>query len=173
MTCTRCPLHLTRRNQVKGKGVYPADILFIGESPDKTDDLKGVPFSGPTGKFLEVAMTQALKLSKVDDSPTYYMTHLCQCRVCDGKTKSNRAPTPREAESCYYNLCEVVKLVQPIIIVTLGETAKTYVRNFPVKIMHLISPEYLLYKGGVESDLYRLFCRELSNIYRGLANGKA
>lgn len=38
---------------VFGDGNVDADIVFIGEAPGKNEDLKGVPFIGSAGKFLD------------------------------------------------------------------------------------------------------------------------
>ncbi|HEY5442138.1 MAG TPA: uracil-DNA glycosylase, partial [Candidatus Saccharimonadales bacterium] len=38
---------------VMGDGNPDAEIVFIGEAPGKNEDLKGLPFVGAAGKFLD------------------------------------------------------------------------------------------------------------------------
>ena len=49
----KCPLGDTRNNLVFGVGNEQADLMFIGEGPGEQEDLQGVPFVGPAGKFLD------------------------------------------------------------------------------------------------------------------------
>ena len=49
-----CPdLAKTATNLVFGDGNPNAQIVFIGEAPGKNEDLKGLPFVGAAGKFLD------------------------------------------------------------------------------------------------------------------------
>lgn len=50
-TCTRCPLHESRRNAVPFSGT-PGPIAFIGEAPGAEEDISGLPFVGRSGQVL-------------------------------------------------------------------------------------------------------------------------
>ena len=45
---------------VFGVGNPDADIVFIGEAPGKNEDLKGEPFVGAAGKFLDEMLAMLL-----------------------------------------------------------------------------------------------------------------
>lgn len=44
MTCNKCGLLKTRNKSVPSSGDKEAKVLFIGEEPDRNEDLKGKPF---------------------------------------------------------------------------------------------------------------------------------
>ena len=50
--CKNCDLCKTRKNSVPGAGNQNADIVFVGEAPGKSEDLRGKPFVGTAGKNL-------------------------------------------------------------------------------------------------------------------------
>ena len=50
LTCAK--LNAARPNR-KTVGNPDADIVFIGEAPGKNEDLKGEPFVGAAGRFLD------------------------------------------------------------------------------------------------------------------------
>jgi DNA polymerase len=50
--CTKCALCQSRTQVVPGTGNPHANIMFIGEAPGKNEDIKGEPFIGAAGKFL-------------------------------------------------------------------------------------------------------------------------
>ncbi len=52
-SCTRCPLHTTRRWVVLGRGTLPCDVLFVGEAPGNSENDIGKPFIGQAGKILD------------------------------------------------------------------------------------------------------------------------
>ena len=64
--CTRCGLCKIRRKIVFGRGVPPADILFIGEAPGKTEDLLGLAFVGLAGRLLNQAIIKAMQFAAID-----------------------------------------------------------------------------------------------------------
>ena len=41
--CKNCDLCKTRKNSVPGAGNQNADIVFVGEAPGKSEDLRGKP----------------------------------------------------------------------------------------------------------------------------------
>ena len=50
--CTDCDLCKTRTKAVPGKGNPNSDIVFVGEAPGRSEDLKGEPFVGAAGQKL-------------------------------------------------------------------------------------------------------------------------
>lgn len=109
----RCPLKDTATQAVAGDGNADADILFIGEAPGKNEDLRGIPFVGAAGKFLN-EMLASIGLLRED----IYITNVVKYRPPD-----NRDPSPKEVADCAEWLREQLALIDPKVIVTLGRHA--------------------------------------------------
>lgn len=113
ITCTKCDLCKTRTNAVPGKGNPTAEIMFVGEAPGRTEDLKGEPFVGAAGKKL----TEMLSKNGMTRE-SVYITNVVKCRPPD-----NRIPTDAERLSCKEYLEKEILLVNPKIICIMGNTA--------------------------------------------------
>ena len=73
--CHRCALGCTRTTLVFGVGDPHARVMFIGEAPGKNEDLKGEPFVGAAGKFLDELLAHAgLERAEV------YIANVLKCR---------------------------------------------------------------------------------------------
>jgi DNA polymerase len=115
--CHRCPLGDTRTTLVFGVGSPDAGIMFIGEAPGRNEDLKGEPFVGAAGKLLdELLGSIGLHRSEV------YIANILKCRP-----PGNRDPQQIEIETCTPFLREQLRLVNPNVIVTLGNFATRFV----------------------------------------------
>ena len=113
ISCTKCNLSKSRTNAVPGKGNYNAEILFIGEAPGRSEDLKGEPFVGNAGKILSDALEYA-GLSRDD----VFITNVVKCRP-----PNNRVPLEEEKNSCMQYLTKELDIIKPKIICILGNTA--------------------------------------------------
>ena len=158
-----------RKNIVFGRGNLPADILFIGEAPGKSEDALGRPFVGPSGKMLEDAIKYSESLARARTSsfrlPTYFITNVVACRPTDKANGDNRPPLPAEVMACRERLMTTLVHIHPRRIVFLGEVArKNYIRIFPDATC-LAHPAYLLRKGGTMSPDYKEFTRVLSGVF--------
>ena len=59
-----CPELANQATQlVFGDGNEDAELLFIGEAPGKNEDIKGLPFVGSAGKFLDEVL-ESIKLRR-------------------------------------------------------------------------------------------------------------
>ncbi len=58
--CERCYLSQRRTKVVLCRGTLPCDVLFVGESPGKSEDVLGEPFIGPSGQLLGKIVQKAL-----------------------------------------------------------------------------------------------------------------
>jgi uracil-DNA glycosylase family 4 len=112
--CTRCPLAEGRTQVVFGVGNPEADLLFVGEGPGHEEDLAGEPFVGRSGKLLDRLMWEELGLTRAE----CYIANVVKCRP-----PNNRDPAPAEIESCRPYLEEQIALIDPSVIVTLGNFA--------------------------------------------------
>lgn len=113
INCQKCKLGMTRTNIVFGCGNKDADIMMIGEGPGADEDRLGMPFVGKAGKLMDKAFEGlGIKRNEV------YITNVVKCRP-----PQNRVPEEDEAKVCLDYLRNQVILVNPKIIVLLGNTA--------------------------------------------------
>jgi DNA polymerase len=112
--CTRCGLAKGRTQVVFGVGDARADLLFVGEGPGREEDLAGEPFVGRSGKLLDRLMVQELGLTRAQ----CYIANVVKCRP-----PQNRDPAPKEIEACRPYLEEQIRLIDPVVIITLGNFA--------------------------------------------------
>ena len=113
LRCQRCGLCSTRTNVVFGVGPRDADVMFVGEGPGEQEDLKGEPFVGAAGQFLD-DMLSIIDLSRKN----CYIANIVKCRP-----PGNRDPQDEEQDCCIQFLRNQVALIQPKIIVCLGRIA--------------------------------------------------
>jgi uracil-DNA glycosylase family 4 len=147
--CTRCPLHQERTNIVHTDGNRKARLMFVGEAPGADEDTQARPFVGRAGQLL-TRIIEAIGLKRED----VLIGNVNRCRP-----PSNRPPTPEEASMCKPFLLREIAVVQPEVIVVLGNTAMrnlldikqgiTRVRGqfqdyHGVKVMPTFHPAYLL-----------------------------
>jgi uracil-DNA glycosylase family 4 len=116
--CTKCRLANGRTQVVFGVGNADADVMFIGEAPGFHEDKQGEPFVGAAGQLLTRMLRDVLALDRED----VYICNVLKCRP-----PGNRDPQEDEIESCTPWLVEQVSLIQPRVIVTLGNFATKFV----------------------------------------------
>ncbi len=166
LNCKKCGLHKFRRNQVKGRGEIPAKILFIGEAPGQSEDLRGKAFIGMSGRILNKGIERAAEMAGLDKAPSFYITNSVQCRPTDEKNGNNRQPTSDEIRACRENLEDVYLEVRPSFIVFLGRVPERNLsKSFPGGIP-LRHPAHLARRGGVASPEFRTFVRNLSEVFK-------
>jgi uracil-DNA glycosylase len=118
--CTKCRLAEGRTQVVFGVGNPDADLLFIGEAPGFHEDKQGEPFVGAAGQLLTRMLNDVLGLRRED----VYITNVLQSRP-----PGNRDPLDDEIEACTPWLVEKLSLIQPRVVVTLGNFATKFVLN--------------------------------------------
>jgi len=111
--CTLCPLAETRTKVVFGVGDPAADLMLVGEAPGYHEDQQGEPFVGAAGKLLdrllgEIGRTRA----------QVYIANVLKCRP-----PNNRDPLPAEIEACSEYLRRQLVLIDPKVVLTLGNFA--------------------------------------------------
>ena len=95
--------------------------MLIGEAPGEQESLQGRPFVGKAGKNLDGFLT-VLELKRED----IYISNVVKIRptkVSDKGRVSNRPPNKEELALFTPYLMEEILLVQPKMIVTLGNVA--------------------------------------------------
>jgi uracil-DNA glycosylase family 4 len=110
LACTACRLSEGRTQVVFGDGNPEADVVFVGEAPGQHEDEQGVPFVGRSGQLLDQLLDE-VGLERTD----VYIANVVKCRP-----PGNRDPRPDEIEACKGYLGEQLKLIDPKVVVTLG-----------------------------------------------------
>lgn len=115
--CKKCNLYKTRNKPVIGEGSLDAKILFIGEAPGKNEDLKGKPFVGKAGKILD----ELLK------SIGFQRNQIYIANILKDRPPNNRNPLKSEIKACTEFLDKQINIIQPEVIVPLGNFATLYI----------------------------------------------
>lgn len=126
--CAACPLHQTRTHSVFGAGDENADWLWVGESPGVEEDANGAPFVGQVGKLLD-NMLAAISLKR--DS-NVYITNIVKCHP-----PANHNPENAEALQCHPYLARQIELIQPRLIIALGNFASQSFLNTDATVASL------------------------------------
>ena len=105
-----CALKHTATKLVFADGNPEARVMFVGEAPGRDEDIEGLPFVGRSGKLLD-RMIGAIGL---DRSKVYI------ANVIPWRPPGNRTPTPQETQICLPFIQRQIELVNPDVLVTLG-----------------------------------------------------
>jgi uracil-DNA glycosylase len=105
-----CALRATATRLVFADGNPRARVMFVGEAPGREEDIEGLPFVGRSGKLLD-RMMAAIGL----DRSSVYIANIIPWRP-----PGNRTPTPQETQICLPFIQRQIELVNPDVLVTLG-----------------------------------------------------
>ena len=115
--CRRCSLCEGRTQIVFGDGNPASQVLIVGEAPGKNEDLEGKPFVGAAGKYLNELLAIA-GLERED----VFIANVLKCRP-----PQNRNPLPDEIEACAPYLRQQTRIIDPKVIVTLGNFSTKFI----------------------------------------------
>ncbi len=104
------PLKKGATNLVFGEGNPLAQLFFLGEGPGHWEDIKARPFVGNAGALLN----QLLYSIKVPREEVFITNVVCY------RPPENRDPEPLEIAAFQKYIDEMIKIIGPKIIVTLG-----------------------------------------------------
>lgn len=173
-TCTRCRLAQGRTQVVYGTGNPDADLMFIGEAPGYHEDKQGEPFVGAAGQLLN-RMLAEIGIARED----VYIGNVLKCRP-----PGNRDPYPDETEACRPWLDEQIALIDPRVVVTLGNWATRSILGKQVSISRVrgqrfpwngriviptFHPAAILHGGGEASNQMSALRADFQEIDRALA----
>jgi uracil-DNA glycosylase family 4 len=171
--CTRCRLAQGRTQVVFGVGDARAQLMFIGEGPGFHEDKQGEPFVGAAGQLLN-RMLGEIGLTREQ----VYIANVVKCRP-----PGNRDPQADEIEACTPWLIEQLSLIQPRVIVTLGNFATKFVLQTETGITRLrgqvhdwhgrtviptFHPAAILHGGGEKSRQFQLLLDDFRLVRRTL-----
>ncbi len=170
-----CALKSTATRLVFADGNPQARIMFVGEAPGREEDIEGLPFVGRSGQLLN-RMIAAIGLNRGNA----YIAN-----VIPWRPPGNRTPTPQETQVCLPFIQRQIELVNPDVLVTLGNPStqtllstregimKTRGRWFDydtgtrkIKAMATFHPAYLLRSPSYK----RLAWQDLRAIAKALEN---
>ncbi len=130
--CTLCPLAETRTKVVFGVGDPAADLMLVGEAPGYHEDQQGEPFVGAAGKLLDRLLGEiGFKRSQA------YIANVLKCRP-----PNNRDPLPAEIDACSPYLRRQLVLIDPRVVLTLGNFATRLLLKRDVGISRLRGQVY-------------------------------
>jgi uracil-DNA glycosylase family 4 len=106
-----------RQNAVFADGNGNEKIMLIGEAPGEHEDEQGIPFVGLAGKLLnELFKEFGIERNKI------YICNVLKCRP-----PGNATPSPFQITSCSNFLYRQIQLVNPKLIITMGNPATKFV----------------------------------------------
>jgi uracil-DNA glycosylase family 4 len=160
-----CALAATATNLVFADGSPDSGLMFVGEAPGVEEDRAGLPFVGPSGRFLD-RMLASIGL----DRTRFLITNLIPWRP-----PGNRNPTDAEVLLCLPFLHRHIALTRPRHLVLLGSLATKALAGStagirrlrgkwldlaipglpdPVPTLPMLHPAYLLRTAGAKRDAW-------------------
>jgi len=113
------PLANAGTNVVISRGNPHAKLLVVGEAPGPEENIKGKPFVGRAGQMLD----KILEAADFDPEKDVYITNSV-FRLPPGEDgKSFRKPTDKEIEYYRPYALEIIRLIDPLIILLTGNVA--------------------------------------------------
>ena len=162
----------THKELVLGDGKEDSIIMMIGEAPGAKEVEYKKPFVGSAGKYLDEFLS-ILNL----DKDKLYITNTVKFRPTkEGKrpgTKTNRTPNKNEIEEFKGFLLEEIDIINPKIIVTLGNVPlKTLLNDDEISIGNTHGNKLFIKIKEVEYIIFPLYHpaaviyrRELKEVY--------
>lgn len=156
-----CPdLAKQAKSMVFGTGDPEAKVVFIGEAPGKNEDLKGEPFVGASGKFLD-EMLESIGLNRKN----IYITNIVKYRP-----PKNRDPSREEKEAFMPFLYAQLAAIAPKVVVTLGRhSTNCFLPGLQISAIHGQTQQISV---EVESKQYAWTILPLYHPAAALYNGK-
>jgi uracil-DNA glycosylase family 4 len=180
LLCKKCKLHTTRNQVVFGEGNPNAELMFIGEGPGKQEDLSGRPFIGKAGELLGRLIERAMGFSRED----VYIANITKCRpTIDLKFEKDRAPDKEEVLACSPYLLKQIEIIQPKVIITLGNPSTRFILNTTegitnmrgkwgyyndIPVMPTYHPSFILRNGGDNSNVQKQMWSDMLQVLEKL-----
>ncbi|HBQ65134.1 MAG TPA: uracil-DNA glycosylase [Clostridiales bacterium] len=157
---------------VTGSGDPDSRIMLIGEAPGKQEVLEGKPFVGKAGRILDDFFAcLAIKRDEV------YITNAIKYRLEKPGRRSysrvNRPAKRQEILADSFCLLEEIRIIHPLLLVTLGNVALTAISNLffaksaKKEILHIGETHGRLmgFRAGVSDDSRAVFSECVADPY--------
>lgn len=146
--CELCPQLVESRTQVVfGSGPADAKLMLVGEAPGASEDREGLPFVGASGRLLDLLL-EGIGLAREQ----VFIANVLKCRPPE-----NRDPRPDEVSNCSPWLERQLELVDPAVVVTLGNFATRLLRGDPAPIGKVRGRPEIVVVGGRAVRLFPVF----------------
>jgi len=119
MRMTDDPLANSGTNVVISRGNPNAKLLIIGEAPGPQENIQGKPFVGRAGQLLD----KILQAADFDPDQDVYITNSVFRMPPGDGGKAFRKPTNEEIEYYRPYVHEIIRLVNPLIMLLTGNVA--------------------------------------------------
>lgn len=119
------PLADAGTNIVISRGNPEARLMIVGEAPGPQENIQGKPFVGKAGQLLD----KILQAAEFDPEKDVYITNSVFRMPPGEEGKAFRKPTDKEIEYYRPYVFEIIRLVDPIIILLTGNVASQSVLN--------------------------------------------
>ncbi|TGN02762.1 uracil-DNA glycosylase [Leptospira dzoumogneensis] len=178
--CVRCKLSTTRTQTVFGEGNPNAEVMFIGEGPGKQEDLTGRPFVGKAGELLTRIIERGMGVPR----DSVYIANVTKCRpTVDLKFEKDRPPEEDEVIACSPFLLRQISIIQPKVIITLGNPSTRFILRTKegitklrghwgdfhgIPVMPTYHPSYVIRNGGENSPLKRDVWEDIKKVLERL-----
>lgn len=114
-----CELRRGARQLVFSDGNANARVMIVGEAPGRDEDIEGRPFVGRAGRLLDLMFSHiGLSRTESDSESALYIAN-----VLPWRPPQNRDPKPEEMKMMLPFLERHVELVDPGLIVAMGNHA--------------------------------------------------
>lgn len=148
------PLADAGTNIVISRGNPEAKLLIVGEAPGPQENIQGKPFVGKAGQMLD----KILEAANFNSEQDVFITNSVFRMPPGGDGKAFRKPTDKEIEYYRPYVREIIRFVDPVIMLLtgnvacqsiLGKTGITSLRGKWVEqdgrwLMPIFHPSYLL-----------------------------
>jgi len=170
-TCKKCPIHLTKIKYVFARGNPESPVMLCGEASGTEEDKSGIPFVGRAGQCLD----RAIRSLKFDPDKDCYICNILKCHP-----PNNRRPSSEEIGNCVPYLHEQIKIINPKVILALGNTAsqtllnsregvtneRLIVHSYMDKPLYVtFHPSYIIRSGGVNSPHFFEFLTDIKKAF--------
>ena len=127
------PLKAGARRCVFADGNPAARVMIVGEAPGRNEDIEGKPFVGKGGQLLD-RMLAAIGLARDAEDPAkaVYITNIVPWRPAQ-----NRTPSVAESAAFLPFVLRHIDLIDPAIIVTMGNTPTKALLDTKTGIMRM------------------------------------
>ncbi len=122
---TNDPLHTTGSTMVIYRGNPAAKLMIVGEAPGPQENKQGKPFVGPSGKLLD----QILASVGLESEKDLFITNAVFRLPPGVDGKAVRKPTTAEINFYKPYLLEIIRLIDPKIILLTGAVSMQAVLN--------------------------------------------
>jgi uracil-DNA glycosylase family 4 len=120
--CTACALSCNRKRIVSSSGNNKADVLFIVDAVNGTDELLGSPAAGPDSKLLRMLLHGA--------GGSDLSIHIVSVTMCRSHTNGvDRDPTPNEVLKCMKNILKIASDTEAKVVILIGDIAEKYYKR--------------------------------------------